>query len=285
MKVGYVGIFGLTNSGKSTLLNTLVGQKVSIVSNKDQTTLVPIYGILTKEDYQIIFIDTPGIQKPHSYFDTIVQNNIKGATLGLDIIIHLVDEKYSPKDDYVLSLYRELNLPVILAINKLDLLRTNEKVDEIIISFLNKYNYQAYIPLSSTNKKNVDHLLEEIIKLLPSGQFIYDPEEVTNQTMNRLICDIVREKTTYFTAADVKSGFYVEITHHDEQNYYLEIVVAKENHKKMIIGTGASVIKKIKLLAKKDLKRNYDLNINLELFVKVDENWKENINKINSKAF
>ena len=288
MQSGYVGIIGLTNTGKSTLLNALVGQKISIVSKKDQTTLIPIYGILTTDEYQMVFLDTPGIQKPHNSFDSMVQNNIKSSLFDLDVIIHLVDDKYNAKDEYTISLFKEKKIPVILAINKIDLLKTKSwryQVDEIIVSFMNVFDYHAYIPISSTKQTYLNHLLSAILLVLPQGEIIYPEDEVTNQSMKKLITDIIREKVLYFTDNDVKSGFYVSINHIIENKYFIDIVCNKENHKKMIIGTDGLLIKKIKELAKKDLQKNYDLKIDLDIFVKVDKNWKDNKNKVQREAF
>jgi len=280
MKSGYIAIVGLTNAGKSTLLNYLLGQKISITSYTPQTTLSSVYGILTTNNYQMVFLDTPGVQKARSYFDSIVQNNIKSSTVDVDCFIHLVDEKKSKKDEYVMDLYRNSNIPVILAINKYDIIKKNTKIDEIILSFQADYDYAAYVPISSVTGKNTNHLLEEIEKVLEEGDLIFDEEEITNISLNKLMCDIVREKTMYQLKDDVVSSFFVSLNYidRDTNTYYFDINVNKESIKKIIIGKNASVVKKIKELVKRDFKRNLDLKINVDLFVKIIKNWKENDN-------
>ncbi|MDR2828872.1 MAG: GTPase Era [Acholeplasmatales bacterium] len=279
-KSGVIGIFGITNTGKSTLLNTLINQKVSITADSRQTTLFPIYGILTEENYQMVFLDTPGVQRSKSFFDNIVQKSISSFTDGLDLIIHLVDSVRTKKDDYVLDLYKDSNTPVILAINKLDLLKNNTEIDKIILSFLDVYDYKAYIPLSAKNGKNVNFLKEAILKELQVGPLLYPEDEVTNITTLSLIKDLIREKVIYATYQEVVSSFFVEIEYIKQENgkrhIFSNIVVERDNQKKIIIGTKGSVIKKIRTLAKSDIKRTLGESVDLELFVKVNENWKSN---------
>ena len=212
-KSGFVSIIGRTNAGKSTLLNSLIGENIAITTSKPQTTRTIIKGIVNRNNSQIIFIDTPGIHRPKSKFNEAMINAAYNSIKDADVILLVVEaayEKISEENIKILERLKDKNYKVILVVNKIDAI-SKEKVLKIIKLYSDIYNFSAVVPISAKNKKNIDILLDEIEKMLPEGQPYYDSEEYTDQTERQLVEEIVREKCLKLLNEEIPHGIYVNV--------------------------------------------------------------------------
>ena len=286
-KSGFVSIIGRTNVGKSTLINNLVGEKVAITANKNQTTRTAIKAIVNRENAQIIFIDTPGIHKPKTKLGETMNETAWGAIQDTDITLFIVEatsNKIGKGDSLILEKLKEKHTKTILLINKIDLIE-KEKLLNLIETYSNEYEFQAIIPISATNGENVDKILDEIEKNLPEGPAYYDIEEYTDQTARQLAEETIREKALKLLDEDVPHGILVEVekmklrkTTKGEEIYDIEatIYVLKNSHKGIVIGKNGSMLKRIGTYARQDIERMLQTKTNLKIWVKVKENWQEN---------
>lgn len=288
-KSGFVSIIGRTNVGKSTLINNLVGEKVAITANKNQTTRTAIKAIVNRENAQIIFIDTPGIHKPKTKLGETMNETAWGAIQDTDITLFIVEatsNKIGKGDSLILEKLKEKHTKTILLINKIDLIE-KEKLLNLIETYSNEYEFQAIIPISATNGENVDKILDEIEKNLPEGPAYYDIEEYTDQTARQLAEETIREKSLKLLDEEVPHGILVEVekmklrkTTKGEEIYDIEatIYVLKNSHKGIVIGKNGSMLKRIGTYARQDIERMLQTKTNLKIWVKVKENWQENNN-------
>lgn len=288
-KSGFVSIIGRTNVGKSTLINNLVGEKVAITANKNQTTRTAIKAIVNRENAQIIFIDTPGIHKPKTKLGETMNETAWGAIQDTDITLFIVEatsNKIGKGDSLILEKLKEKHTKTILLINKIDLIE-KEKLLNLIETYSNEYEFQAIIPISATNGENVDKILDEIEKNLPEGPAYYDIEEYTDQTARQLAEETIREKALKLLDEEVPHGILVEVekmklrkTTKGEEIYDIEatIYVLKNSHKGIVIGKNGSMLKRIGTYARQDIERMLQTKTNLKIWVKVKENWQENNN-------
>lgn len=282
-RAGFVALIGRTNVGKSTLLNAILKEKVAITSPKPQTTRNTIRGILTTEDYQIIFVDTPGIHKPKSKLSEFMIEVAKRTLKDVDLILYMVepDTSIGPGDRYILDNLKEVDTPVILVVNKIDLVPA-ERVEEAIKVFKSEYNFKDVVAISASLGTNVEVLKEKIVSFLPEGPRYYLDDYITDQPEKLIVAEIIREKMLYFLEEEVPHGVYVEVESIKEREYK-EIVdidayiyCEKESHKGIIIGKNGQMLKKIGQAARQDLEEFYGKQVFLQLWVKVRKGWRDN---------
>lgn len=292
-KSGFVSIIGRTNVGKSTLINSLTGEKVAITANKCQTTRTAIKAIINRENSQIIFIDTPGIHKPKTKLGNTMLETVWLSVPNSDITLFIIDatsNKIGTGDRIILDKIKELKRKTILVINKIDLIE-KEKLLKIIELYKNEYQFEAIIPVSSLNNDNTEAILQEIEKLLPEGPAYYDIEQYTDQTERQIVEETIREKALKLLDEEIPHGIYVETqkmklrkTAKGENIYDIEAVIytIRESHKGIIIGKNGSMLKKIGMYARQDIEKMLQTKVNLKIWVKVKEDWQNN-NSIVSK--
>lgn len=283
-KSGFVSMLGRTNVGKSSIINALVGEKVAAVANKTQTTRTAIRAIVNRPNSQIIFVDTPGIHKPKSKLGNVMVETAFGASLDVDIIVFVIDatsEEIGRGDRIILDKIIESKKKCILVINKIDLV-DKAQIAKLIELYSNEYNFQAVIPISVTKNKNLDVLLDEIETHLKPGPAYYDTEEYTDQTLRQLAEETIREKALKLLNDEVPHGIYVETdkmkfrkTKTGEGIYDVSATIycLRNSHKGIIIGKDGQMLKRIGTYAREDLEKMLDTKINLQLWVKVREDW------------
>jgi len=280
-KSGFVAIIGLPNVGKSTLLNQLLGTKVSIVSPKPQTTRFNIRGVLTRDDFQIVFVDTPGIHDAKSLFNQLMVKEALNALQEVDIILWVMDVTHRiPEEEKILDLIKKVNKPAILVLNKIDLIKKQELLP-IIDYFSKLYDFHAIIPVSALKNDGLDRVLNELVKLLPEGPFYYESHQVTDLPLNLLIAEIIREKIFLLTYQEIPYSTAVkveEIKEEPEKNLlYIQatIFIERDSQKGIIIGKGGRMLKKIGTLAREELEFLLGKKIYLDLWVKALKDWRE----------
>lgn len=278
-KSGFVTIAGKPNVGKSTLLNALVGEKVAIVSWRPQTTRNKINGILNGENYQIVFVDTPGIHEAKNTLSEYMMKSVKSALDGVDAVIYVIsaEKRFDDKDkDFILS-YKK-NVSVIVVINKVD--AVEKKVVFELMRELGEMGIDEIIPTSAVKGDNVDILKNTVVDLMKEGEAYYPEDEFTDLNMRFMAGEIIREKAMRLLNDEVPYGICVNIMSYKEEENITkinaDIVVEKKAHKPIVIGKGGSMLKKIGTEARRELERFTDGKIYLELFVKVKEEWRDN---------
>lgn len=284
MKSGFVSILGRTNVGKSSIINSLVGEKVAAVANKTQTTRTIIRAIVNRPNSQIIFIDTPGIHKPKSKLGDVMVENAFTVSKDVDVVIFVIEatsNEIGKGDKLILEKIKEANKKTILVINKIDFV-DKAKIAKIIEIYKNEYDFSSIIPVSTVKNINLDVILDEIEKNLNEGPAYYDIEEYTDQTTRQLVEETIREKALKFLNDEVPHGILVEVekmkkrkTMENEPIYNIEATIycLRESHKGIIIGKNGSMLKKIGTYARQDLERMLGIKINLKVWVKVREDW------------
>jgi GTPase len=279
VKSGFVNIFGRPNAGKSTLLNSLMGEKLAIVSSKVQTTRHRIKGILTTDQYQIIFSDTPGIIDPKYKLHEKMMKAVKGAMEDADLALLLVDvnENWKDADEIFSSL--NLKVPSLLLINKIDKAK-KEKQEEAISFFKEKKYAKQIVMISALNSSQVQDLLKKIIELLPEGEPFYAEDEISDLPTKFFVSEIIREKIYALFEDEIPYHTTVVVNEFKQKSTLVkiraEIVVQRESQKAIIIGEGGKMIKQIGSEARKEIEQFIDQKVFLELFVKVRPKWREN---------
>ncbi len=285
-KSGFVSILGRTNVGKSSIINSLVGEKVSAIANKPQTTRTVIRAIVNRPNSQIIFIDTPGIHKPKSKLGDIMVENAFEVAKDVDVVVFVVEATNETNtigkgDRLILEKIKEAKKKTILVINKIDLVN-KAKIAELIELYKNEYNFASIIPVSTVKNTNLEAILDEIEKNLKEGPAYYDIEEYTDQTTRDLVEETIREKALKLLNDEVPHGILVEVdkmkkrkTMENEPIYNIDATIycLRESHKGIIIGKNGSMLKKIGTYAREDLEKMLGIKINLKLWVKVKEDW------------
>ena len=286
-KSGFVSIIGRTNVGKSTLINSLVGEKVAITADKSQTTRTAIKAIVNRKNSQIVFIDTPGIHKPKTKLGETMNETAWQTMPEVDILLFIVEATSSnigKGDRLILEKIKEKNKKTILVINKIDLIE-KEKLLKLIDIFRKEYNFEAIIPISALKNENTNKILDEIEKHLPEGPAYYDIEEYTDQTARQLMEEAIREKALKLLNEEVPHGILVEVekmnlrkTTKGQDIYDVEatIYVLKKSHKGIVIGKDGAMLKRIGMYARQDMERTLETKINLKLWVKIKEDWQDN---------
>ena len=292
-KSGFVSIIGRTNVGKSTLINSLTGEKVAITANKCQTTRTAIKAIINRENSQIIFIDTPGIHKPKTKLGNTMIETVWASVPNSDVTLFIIDatlDKIGTGDKIILDKIKELKRKTILVINKIDLIE-KEKLFKVIELYKNEYEFEAIIPVSSLENDNTEVILKEIEKILPEGPAYYDIDQYTDQTERQLVEEIIREKALKLLDEEIPHGIYVETqkmklrkTVKNEDIYDIEAIIytLRESHKGIIIGKNGNMLKRIGMYARQDIEKMLQTKVNLKIWVKVKEDWQNN-NSIVSK--
>jgi len=290
-KSGYVAIVGRPNVGKSTLLNHLLGEKVSITSPKPQTTRWQILGIKTLAHTQIIYIDTPGIHHEEKRAMNRYMNRIASAVMhDTDVVVFIVDAtKWTEEDDFVLEKLQHSELPIILAINKIDLLKDKSMLLPLIEKLKDKLNFANIIPISAARGENVDLLENEIIKFIPAGAQLYPEDQLTDKSVRFQVAEIIREKIIKETEEELPYTTTVEIEQFKQGDKLTEISaiiwVERQGQKVIIIGKGGARLKKIGTQARREIEKIVDNKVYLRLWIKVKEHWTDDDKALRSLGY
>lgn len=291
-KSGFVTLIGRTNVGKSTLVNLLVGEKVAAIANKVQTTRTAIRGIVNRENSQIIFTDTPGIHKPHTKLNETMLETSFTSLADADVVLFLIEatsDDIGRGDSRIIEKLKEDKAKTILIINKIDLVK-REKLLNLIDLYRKEYDFEAVIPISATNSKYREIILDEIEKNLKPGPAYYDKEEYTDQTLRQLAEETIREKALTLLRDEVPHGIYVEVqkmksrtNKNGEEIYDIEAIIycLRDSHKGIIIGKNGEMLKRIGRTARIDMENNFGVKVNLKTWVKVKEDWQDNNSIVN----
>lgn len=291
-KSGFVSVIGRPNVGKSTLLNRLLGEKISIISNKPQTTRDQIKMIYNDDESQIIFVDTPGMQNPRNKLGDYMLNISKESVVDADLILYIVDASpyIGARDTDIINFLKTLDLPVILAINKVDTIEKG-KILELISLYKDLDFISEIIPISASMGDNVDQLLNTIKEYLPEGPKYYPEDYITDKSERFIISEIIREKALTNLREEVPHGIGVIVDSvkdsKDGNSYNIgaTIYTERDSHKGIILGKGGAMIKKIRLEATEDLDKFLDKKVNLDLWVKVEKNWREKEDKLKNFGY
>ncbi|MBQ9359591.1 MAG: GTPase Era [Lachnospiraceae bacterium] len=279
---GFVAIVGRTNVGKSTLMNHLIGMKIAITSNKPQTTRRRMQTVFTNDEGQIVFLDTPGIHLPHNklseYMDSVAYKSVS----DVDVILFVVEpETYIGKGErQMIERIRESGKPVVLAVNKCDMTDT-EHIDKAIDAYRQAVDIEDAVAVSALKGMNIDGLISVLMKRLPEGPMLYDEDTVTDETERDIVAEIVREKVLRNLKDEVPHGVAVSVISFKERddgliNIEADIICDKDSHKGIIIGKSGSMLKKIGSESRKDIEELLEAHVNLRLFVKVRQGWRQN---------
>ena len=280
MRSGFVGLVGRPNVGKSTLLNSIVGKKVAITSNKPQTTRNNIQGIYNDDDTQIIFVDTPGIHKPSHKLGEMLNKQAYYSATDVDVILFLVDASMSlgTGDMFVLDKLKEKNKPVILVINKIDKI-THDDILLKINEYKDLYDFAEIVPVSAIKKNNVDDLIKTIKKYLTDEIPYYGKNDITNKPLTFSIAELVREKVFELTDQEVPHSITCVVADmkKDKNAYYIivDIIVDRDNLKNIIIGKQGRMVKEIGIRARKDIEELLGKKVYLETYVKTIKKWRD----------
>lgn len=287
----YIAIVGRPNVGKSTILNKLIGEKIAIVSKKPQTTRTRIMGVLTQGEDQLVFLDTPGLLKPRSSLGSYMVRSVTSALEGVDAAL-LVTEAGTPvskADRELIGRFRKERLPAVLAINKIDTLPDKTKLMAQIDAYAQLYNFFAVVPVSARHGDGMDELLDELKQLAQPGGWFFSEDTLTDQPERVLAAELVREKVLRLLDQEIPHGVAAVTEQMKEREGLLELHVTlyceKPNHKAIIIGKGGSMLKKIGISARQDLERFFDCQVNLQLWVKVKEDWRQRPETLQSLGF
>ena len=290
-KSGFVAICGRPNVGKSTLMNGLIKHKIAIISPKSQTTRNKIQGVLTDDDAQIIFIDTPGIHKPHNRLSENMNKMAFSATKDVECIVFMVDgsEEFGVGDSFIVDKLKNAKVPVFLVINKIDKLKPGT-VKDLEYHFKKLYNFEKIIPISALNLENTDVLVNEIKNILPQGPKYYPDGFLSDHPEEFVMAELIREKILYFTHDEIPHSVAVEIEEIKKlKSGYLDvsavIIVERKSQKGIIIGKEGQMIKKIGVAARKDMESLLGNKIYLCTFVKVEEDWRNNIHNLKEYGY
>ena len=281
IKCGFVGIVGRPNSGKSTLVNALVNEKVSIVSPKAQTTRNNILGIMNDKAYQIVLIDTPGVSKINNRLDEYMQKNVSGAITDVDVLLITIDSSKDVNDGVEFAQrYINHGIHTIILLTKIDLISKEQLFKKLTL--FNNIEADAIIPISSVKRLNLDELVKEILKYLPEvadNMRYFDQDIYTDKSLRFIASEIIREKSLYYLDKEIPHGIAVEITKFVEEGNLVtidaNIICEKDSHKAIIIGKGGKMLKKIGHEARVSIQKVVQNKVVLNLWVKVKENWRD----------
>lgn len=279
-KSGLVALIGRPNSGKSTLMNQLLGEKLSIVSDKPQTTRNRILGILTLDAGQIVFIDTPGIHRPEYELNKRMMQAVHHSFEGTDLLMVLVDAaaSFGSGDQYVLDLIREKGLATILLLNKIDLLQ-KEKLLPLISFYSQKYNFLEIVPISALKRDNLDLLTQLILRYLPDGPELFPEDQLTDRPESFLVAEMVRERILAHTHEELPYSTTVQVARYEDKSrvvmIYCDVYVEKESQKKIVIGNQGQKLKTIGIESRRNIEKLVGKQVYLELNVRVRPHWRD----------
>lgn len=282
MKSGFVSLIGRPNAGKSTLLNHILGEKIAIVSDKPQTTRNRILGIYNDKDSQVIFVDTPGVHKPRHRLGEYMAEATNAGLFEGDIVYYVVDatKAFGGGEAYIIERFKRLKMPVYLLLNKIDLL-AKEELLALIAQWQERYDFTEIFPISALQGDNVDRLLEVTLKALPEGIAYYPSDIITDQPERQVVAELIREKVFMLTEEEIphSTAVTIELMERRERDDKLIIhgliYVERDSQKGMVIGKGGKLLKKIGILARKDIEHLLGEEVYLKLWVKVKRDWQD----------
>ena len=278
-KSGFIALIGRPNAGKSTLINSIVNEKIAIMSSKPQTTRDVIQGIVTTEDAQFVFIDTPGIHKPQHELGRHMSKNALSSAYGVDVILFMVDvtKEFGRGDQFILDNIKDNEAPVFLLVNKIDLI-SKDVLLQRLNEWQSKFPFAEIIPISAASRDNIPTLLNVIKGYLKEGEPYYPEGQITDHSERFMDAELIREKVLQLTNEEVPHSVFVRIDQieFDRKKVHIHatIVVDRDSQKGIIIGKGGSMLKKIGEMARKDMEAMYGKKVFLELFVRVEKDWR-----------
>lgn len=292
-KSAFIAIVGIPNVGKSSILNKILGQKVAIVSAKPQTTRTRIMGVLTEDDTQLVFTDTPGLHKPRTKLGKVMVKSIVDSVSSVDACLLVIEgnRKMSDSEIDLIEKFKAQKMPAILAINKIDLVKNKQTLIEQIAAYSKVYDFKAVVPLSAKNGNGMDILLDELKSLASESPHFFDSDTLTDQPERVLVAEIIREKMLRLLSDEIPHGVAVAIEKMRERpngeivDIEANIFCERDSHKGIIIGKSGSMLKRIGSNAREDLEKFLDCRVNLQLWVKVKDNWRNKDDLIHNFGF
>ena len=281
-KTAFIAIVGKPNVGKSSILNKILKQKIAIVSSKPQTTRTRIMGVLTENDTQLVFIDTPGLHKPRNSLDKYMLRSVSESVAGVDVCVLVTeaDRHISEEELQLIDKFKSMNMPAVLAINKTDTVQDKSKLAVQIAELSQLYDFQSIVPCSAQTGSGIDDLKLELSKLAYESDFMFDEDTLTDQPERVIASEIIREKLLRLLDKEIPHGSAVFVERMKERpdsniiDIDATIYCERDTHKGIIIGKGGSMLKKIGTYARQDMEKFFDCKINLQIWVKVKEDWR-----------
>ncbi|WP_163101905.1 GTPase Era [Peribacillus alkalitolerans] len=291
-KSGFISIIGRPNVGKSTFLNRVIGQKIAIMSDKPQTTRNKVQGVLTINDAQMVFIDTPGIHKPKHKLGDFMMKVATNTLKGVDLILFMInaEEGWGRGDEFIIEKLKTVKTPVFLVINKIDQVHPDTLLP-LIEKYKEQFDFKAVVPISALEGNNVDTLLTQIKELLPEGPQYYPADQVTDHPERFIISELIREKALHLTREEVPHSIAVTIESikkaDDSEKIHVmaTIVIERDSQKGIVIGKQGKMLKEIGLRARKDIEQLLGSKVYLELWVKVQKDWRNKMSQLRDYGF
>lgn len=290
-KSGFIAIIGRPNVGKSTFMNRVIGQKIAIMSDKAQTTRNKIQGVLTEKDAQFVFIDTPGIHKPKHKLGDFMVKTAESTLNEVDAIMFMIDAKegYGKGDQYIIDRLQNVDSPVFLIINKIDLVHPDELLP-LIDLYRNKYNFKEIVPVSAMEGNNVNHLLDVLKSHLPEGPQYYPDDQITDHPERFIMSELIREKVLHLTKEEIPHSVAVTIENIERRNngkllIQAAVITERNSQKGILIGKQGSMLKEIGKGARRDIEKLLGTKVYLELWVKVQKDWRNKPRHLNEFGF
>ncbi len=281
-KTAFIAIVGRPNVGKSSILNKILGQKITIVSSKPQTTRTRIMGVYTKEEIQLVFIDTPGLHKPRNSLGKYMVRSINESVAGVDacLLVAECDKDPGETEKLLMERFKGMNIPAVLALNKIDRLKEKSDVIAQISSYSKEFDFTDIVPVSAQTGEGIDELIAALSKQADEGQHLFEPDTITDQPERVLAGEIIREKLLRLLDKEIPHGTAVVIERFKQRgnggitDIDATIYCERDSHKGIIIGKGGSMLKKVGSYARQDMENFFNCKINLTLWVKVKEDWR-----------
>jgi GTP-binding protein Era len=291
-KSGFISIIGRPNVGKSTFLNRVIGQKIAIMSDKPQTTRNKIQGVLTMDDTQMIFIDTPGIHKPKHKLGDFMMKVAQNTLKEVDLVLFMVnaEEGFGRGEEFIIEKFQTVNTPIFLVINKIDQIHPDQLLS-IIESYKEKYSFKEIVPISALEGNNVERLLDQIKTYLPEGPQYYPADQVTDHPERFIITELIREKALHLTREEIPHSLAVVLDKMERQkgkdiiHVMATVIVERDSQKGIIIGKQGSMLKEIGKRARVDIENLLGSKVFLELWVKVQKDWRNRISQLRDFGF
>ncbi|MBD9048147.1 MAG: GTPase Era [Ruminococcus sp.] len=291
-KSAFIAIVGRPNVGKSSILNRLLGTKIAIVSSKPQTTRNRITGVLTEDEYQLVFFDTPGMHKPKNSLGKYMVRSVNESVGGVDCCMLVVEADKSPVQtelDFI-DKFKALGMPSILVINKIDMIKDKEILMKQILEYSKLYDFEAIVPVSASDGNGMNELLEELKKQASEGGHFFEDDTLTDQPERVIASEIIREKILRLCNAEIPHGTAVVIEKmKTRENGILDIDATifceKESHKRILIGKNGAMLKKISTFARQDMERFFDCKVFLQVWIKVKEDWRNRAQLLQNFGF
>lgn len=291
-KSGFVSIIGRPNVGKSTFLNRVIGQKIAIMSDKPQTTRNKVQGVLTSNESQLIFIDTPGIHKPKHKLGDFMMKVAINTLKEVDLVLFMVnaEEGFGRGEEFIIEKFQAVNTPIFLVINKIDQIHP-DKLLQVIGSYKEKHDFKEVVPISALQGNNIEKLLEQIKRYIPEGPQFYPADQVTDHPERFIITELIREKALHLTHEEIPHSLAVVMEklerkeNKDQIHVMATIIVERDSQKGIIIGKQGSMLKEIGKRARKDIENLLGSKVYLELWVKVQKDWRNKMTQLRDFGF